>query len=48
MLKVLLKISSHKTICQSCNDSIDQFQKNFPNMNIRTVQILDELNMEEI
>lgn len=37
-----IEIISHKAICQSCNDIIDQFQKDFPNINITRVQILDE------
>ncbi|QPA56735.1 deaminase domain-containing protein [Lysinibacillus sphaericus] len=37
-----MEVISHKAICQSCNDIIDQFQKDFPNINITRVQILDE------
>ncbi|WP_231578409.1 deaminase domain-containing protein [Paenibacillus sp. FSL H7-0357] len=33
---------SYKTICRSCNDIIDQFQKDFPNIRITRVQTLDE------
>ncbi|MGA3674010.1 MULTISPECIES: hypothetical protein [Lysinibacillus] len=33
---------SHKAICRSCNDIIDQFQNDLPNIKITRVQILDE------
>ncbi|MEK3687284.1 deaminase domain-containing protein [Paenibacillus sp. FSL R10-2736] len=37
-----IEIISYKTICRSCNDIVDQFQMDFPNIKITRVQILVE------
>ncbi|WP_414853402.1 deaminase domain-containing protein [Brevibacillus sp. IT-7CA2] len=39
-----IEIISHNPICKSCNDIIDQFQIDFPNIKVTRVQILDDLN----
>ncbi|WP_458122446.1 deaminase domain-containing protein [Paenibacillus sp. Z6-24] len=37
-----IEIISYKTICRSCNDIVDQFQMDFPNIKVTRVQILEE------
>ncbi|WP_246096619.1 deaminase domain-containing protein [Paenibacillus sinopodophylli] len=39
-----IEIISHNPICISCNDIIDQFRIDFPNIKVTRVQILDDLN----
>lgn len=39
-----IEIISHNPICKICNDIIDQFQIDSPNIKVTRVQILDDLN----